>query len=48
MSFFTKRVRVGTAGVAKPVYKEVADWGAIAGTAIIGFVVLAVISNVAG
>ncbi|WP_394693126.1 hypothetical protein [Hyphobacterium sp.] len=50
MSFFTKRVRVGTVGAAaaKPVFKEVVDWGAIAGTAVVVFIVLAVIGNVAG
>lgn len=47
---FIKKVRVGTrgVGVAQPVYKEVVDWGAVAGAAVLGLIVLAVISNIGG
>lgn len=50
MSFFTKRVRTGTvgAGVTKPVYKTVANWPTIIGTAIGALVLLNVLGNGAG
>ena len=37
---FTKKVRVGTrgVGVSQPIYKEVIDWGAVAGAIVLGFI----------
>jgi hypothetical protein len=44
---FTKKVRVGTrgVGVAQPVYKDVTDWGAVAGAIVIGLIVLALLGS---
>ena len=45
---FTKRVRVGTAGVAaaKPLYRDVIDWQAVGGAIVIVLIILAVLSNI--
>lgn len=47
---FTKRVRKGTVGVgvAKPVYADEIDWGAVFGVGIVVLIVLGVLGNMAG